>query len=190
MLEEGMAAGWSGGQNTGHGDGAYNDQRQEEMYGGGMPLDYYVSGNYENADASYGEGSAQTDFAPAGAAPRYQKAAPEDLQKVRSAWKSIVSATSGMFRVVLSAAEPKFNSQNADDGRLFVVFADFLAERYLTNQDRKAELEQIIAEKTGRQVEVKFVLAADESIQKGSLSKIEIDERIHEFIHTDIEIED
>ena len=190
MLEEGMAAGWSGGQNTGHGGGSYNDQRQEEMYGGGMPLDYYVSGNYENADAAYGESSAQNDFAPAGAAPRYQKAAPEDLQKVRSAWKSIVSATSGMFRVVLSAAEPKFNSQNADDGRLFVVFADFLAERYLTNQDRKTELEQIIAEKTGRQVEVKFVLAADESIQKGSLSKIEIDERIHEFIHTDIEIED
>lgn len=211
MLEEGMAAGWSGGQNARQSSGGYPGQNTEEVYGGGMPLDYYASGNYGNSGDFYGDGGYSTDRNGAmqsgydaagnggethggsvgsGAAPRYQKAAPEDLQKVRSAWKSIVSATSGMFRVVLSAAEPKFNSQNADDGRLFVVFADFLAERYLTNQDRKTELEQIIAEKTGRQVEVKFVLAADESIQRGTLSKIEIDERIHEFIHTDIEIED
>lgn len=121
---------------------------------------------------------------------QYPKAAPEDLQKVRSMWKSIIGDTSGMFRVVLSAAEPKFNVQDASDMKLYVVFADFLAERYIDNKDRKAELEQIIADRTGKQVEVKFVLAADEGIQKGSLSAIEIDERIHEFIHTDIEIEE
>lgn len=121
---------------------------------------------------------------------QYPKAAPEDLQKVRSMWKSIIGDTSGMFRVVLSAAEPKFNVQDSSDMKLYVVFADFLAERYIDNKDRKAELEQIIADRTGKQVEVKFVLAADEGIQKGSLSAIEIDERIHEFIHTDIEIEE
>jgi DNA polymerase-3 subunit gamma/tau len=119
-----------------------------------------------------------------------RKAAPEDLKKVRAMWKSIVSDTKGMFRVVLSAAEPKFNAQDEKDGRLFVVFADFLAERYLDNTERRQELEQIIADRTGVQVEVKFVLAADEGIQKGNLSKIELEERIHEFIHTDIEIED
>ena len=118
------------------------------------------------------------------------KAAPEDLKQVRAMWKSIVAETQGMFRVVLSAAEPKFNAQDENDNRLFVVFADFLAERYLNNTERKRELEQIIADKTGKQVEVSFVLAADESIQRGTLSKIDLEERIHEFIHTDIEIED
>lgn len=120
----------------------------------------------------------------------YQKAAPEDLQAVRSMWKSIVGDTTGMFRVVLAAAEPKFNSQDAEDGKLYVVFADFLAERYIDNREKKEELERIIAQRSGKQVEVRFVLAADEEIQRGRLSSIDIEERIHNFIHTDIEIED
>jgi DNA polymerase-3 subunit gamma/tau len=121
---------------------------------------------------------------------QYPKAAPEDLQKVRAMWKSIVGETSGMFRVVLSAAVPKFNASDANDNRLYVVFADFLAERYLTNEEKKQELQQIIAERTGRQVEVKFTLAADEDIQRGHLSSIEIEEIIHENIHMDIEYEE
>lgn len=120
----------------------------------------------------------------------YQKTAPEDLQQVKSRWKAIVADTSGMFRVVLSAAEPKFNMQDEKDNRLYVVFADFLAERYLDNKERKAELEQIIEEKTGKRIEVKFVLAADEGIQRAPLGKIDIESRIRESIHTEIEIED
>lgn len=120
----------------------------------------------------------------------YAKAAPEDLQKVRAMWKNIVNDTSGMFRVVLSSAVPKFNTQDEKDCRLFVVFADFLGERYLNNAARKEELEQIIEDRIGRHVEIKFTLAADEGIQNTRLSVIEIEERIHEFIHTDIEIEE
>ncbi len=120
----------------------------------------------------------------------YAKAAPEDLQKVRAMWKNIVNDTSGMFRVVLSSAVPKFNTQDEKDCRLFVVFADFLGERYLNNAARKEELEQIIEDRIGRHVEIKFTLAADEGIQNTRLSAIEIEERIHEFIHTDIEIEE
>lgn len=120
----------------------------------------------------------------------YPKAAPEDLQQVRSSWKRIVGETSGMFRVVLSAAEPKFNASDPEDNRLYVVFADFLAERYLNNAEKKQELEQIIADRTGKQVEIKFVLAADEGIQRGNLASIEIDERIHENIHMEIEYEE
>lgn len=157
---------------------------------------------YGGASAGAGSGGAQAAYAGPGsavgtgsfvqepAAVSYAKAAPEDLQKVKAQWKNIISGTNGMFHVLLSSAEPKFNMQDSNDNRLFVVFADFLAERYLNNQDRRQELEQIIAEKTGKQVEVKFVLAADEGVQRGTLSKIEIEERIHEFIHTDIEIED
>lgn len=120
----------------------------------------------------------------------YKKAAPEDLKRVKSMWKSIIAETSGRFKVVLSAAEPKFNAQDPQDNRLFVVFADFLAEPYLNNTQTKEMLEQIIRDKAGCQVEVKFVLAADEGIQKGSLASIDLEERIREFIHTDIEIEE
>ena len=58
------------------------------------------------------------------------------------------------------------------------------------NKEKKEELERIIAQRSGKQVEVRFVLAADEGIQRGRLSAIDIEERIHNFIHTDIEIED
>lgn len=120
----------------------------------------------------------------------YPKAAPEDLQQVRSMWKSILGETAGMFRVVLSTAEPKFNAADAADTRLYVEFADFLGERYLNDPQKKQELEQIIADRTGKQVEVKFVLAADSGIQKGRLAAIEIEERIHENIHMEIEYEE
>ncbi len=119
----------------------------------------------------------------------YQRAVPEDLQQVCAIWKSIVAQTEGMFHVVLAAATPKYNVQNENDGRLFVVFADFLAERYIDNEERKKELEMIIGEKIGKHMEVKFVLAADESLQKGTLAPIRLEKKIKEYIHTDIEIE-
>ena len=154
--------------------------------------DYYsgAAQGFEGASAGQGTAAGIGSSVQESSAVSYAKAAPEDLQKVKAQWKNIISGTNGMFHVLLSSAEPKFNLQDSSDTRLFVVFADFLAERYLNNQDRRQELEQIIAEKTGKQVEVKFVLAADEGVQRGTLSKIEIEERIHEFIHTDIEIED
>ncbi len=128
---------------------------------------------------------------PAGGQPvTYQRAAPEDLKQVCAMWRTIVAQTDGKFRAILVSAQPKYNVQDADDGRLFVVFADFLAERYIDDAQKKAELEQIIEDRTGKRVEVKFVLAADEAIQKGTLAKIDLDERLRELVHTDIEIEE
>ena len=123
-----------------------------------------------------------------------QKAAPEDLKKIRSMWRSIIAETVGGFKMTLASAEVKYNAEDENDNRLFVVFTDYLAERYTRNasqlEARKAELESIIADKTGKQVEVKLMLAADEAAQKGNLAVIDLDERIREFIHTDIEITD
>ncbi len=184
-----QAGGYAGG--AGYANGSYAGATGDYS---AMSDEAFAAGFGVNGSGYGGEGTAENGgYGGQGSSSgmmQYPKAAPEDLQKVRSMWKSIIGDTSGMFRVVLSAAEPKFNVQDASDMKLYVVFADFLAERYIDNKDRKAELEQIIADRTGKQVEVKFVLAADEGIQKGSLSAIEIDERIHEFIHTDIEIEE
>ena len=71
-----------------------------------------------------------------------------------------------------------------------MVFPDFLGETYLNNPANKTELETLILEKTGKQADVRFLVAADEAIQNASLSGIEIEDAVREFVHMDIEIED
>lgn len=157
----------------------------------GYPTGDGYSGAYPWPDGFAPAGSAgQAGGTPSPAA----KAAPEDLKKVRSMWKNIIAETSPAFRMALASAQVKYNAGDENDNRLFVVFTDFLAERYTRNAgqmaERKAELEGIIADKIGKQVEVKLMLEADEDIQKNKLAEIDLDERIREFIHTDIEIVD
>ena len=121
---------------------------------------------------------------------KLEAAAPEDLQEVMRLWNSIVAEADGQrFRQVLSAAVPKFNTKG-EDGRLFVVFADFLGETYINDEGKKRELESIIAGKIGRRVEVKFVLRADEHLAGGKLAKISVEDSLKKFVHMDIEIED
>lgn len=125
-----------------------------------------------------------------GAAPlKLPKAAPQDLQKVVGMWKSILSQTTGRFRVVLASAVPKFNTEK-DDGTLYVVFSDFLGETYINNRKKEEELEQIIASRTGKQVKVKMILQADEHVEKAQLAQIQVEDALENLIHADIEIED
>ena len=117
-------------------------------------------------------------------------AAPEDLKQVMGMWKSIVAQTQGRFRVVLSSAVPKYNVAG-DDQKLYVVFADFLAEPYINNKEKQEELEQIIASRLGKRVEVRMVLQEDENLLKGGrLSKIGVDDAVRKFVHADVSIED
>ena len=164
--------------------------------GAGFDENGYPTGDGYNGAYPWPDG-----FGPAGSAGQaggtpspVAKAAPEDLKKVRSMWKNIIAETSPAFRMALASAQVKYNAGDENDNRLFVVFTDFLAERYTRNAgqmaERKAELEGIIADKIGKQVEVKLMLEADEDIQKNKLAEIDLDERIREFIHTDIEIVD
>ena len=157
------------------------------------PALYGANGNSGYAASSAGVPAGGAGYSTAGnpePSLPIAKAAPEDLKKVKAMWKNIIVETSAPFRLALASAEVKYNAQEENDNRLFVVFADFLAERYINNADRKRELESIIADKTGKQVEVRFMLAADEGAHRGKLASIDIDERIREFIHADIEIED
>ncbi|MCD7814879.1 MAG: DNA polymerase III subunit gamma/tau [Lachnospiraceae bacterium] len=154
------------------------DGENDSAYGAGAET--AMTGAYDRAGAVNGNAGISPAALPG--------AVPEDLKKVCEMWKTIVNGTSGMFRVVLSSAVPKYNSQDENDRRLYVVFADFLAERYLNNAERKAELEQLIAERVGKQVEVKFVISQDEGLQRAALSKIDIDERVREQVHMDIDI--
>lgn len=181
------SAGYPGAGGSGSG-APYPDAGFDEN---GYPTGDGYNGAYPWPDGFVPAGSAgQTGGVPSPVA----KAAPEDLKKVRSMWKNIIAETSPAFRMALASAQVKYNASDENDNRLFVVFTDFLAERYTRNAgqmaERKAELESIIADKIGKQVEVKLMLAADEDIQKNKLAEIDLDERIREFIHTDIEIVD
>ena len=120
----------------------------------------------------------------------YKKAVPQDLQQIKTMWSSIIAGTDPRFKTVLASAALKFNMADESGSQLFVVFADFLGETYLNDQARKAELEQLIAEKTGKKAEVRFILAADEGIQNARLENIDLEETLRENIHIDIEIEE
>jgi len=178
----GGASGAAGPYGAGDGTGPYAVSGNDAGAAGGA---FYENGQGNYADAAGDASLRDADGISPTALP---KAAPEDLKKICEMWKTIVNGTSGMFRVVLSSAVPKYNSRDENDKRLYVVFADFLAERYLNNAERKAELEQLIAEQVGKQAEVKFVIAQDEGLQRGTLSRIDIDERVREQVHMDIDI--
>lgn len=135
-----------------------------------------------------GSGSQPEREAPS--SPGYEKAAPGDLQQIKTMWNSIIAGTSQRFRIVLSSAQLKFNTAPGSENQLYVVFSDFLGETYLNNPQCKAQLEELIAEKTGKQADVRFILAADEHVQNARLSAIEIEEAVKDFVHMDIEIEE
>ena len=117
-----------------------------------------------------------------------EKAAPEDLQKVMSMWPSIVAQTTGRFKMTLISAVPKYNAAG-DDNRLFVVFSDFMGERYANDPEAKKQLETIISSRLGKEVEVKMVLPDEEHLAPGRLAKINVSEGLSQ-IHADIEIEE
>lgn len=197
----GGGAGYLGGNGAAYSGSAGYPGANESGSGAPYPDAGFDENGYPTGDGYNGAYPWPDGFVPAGGAGQAggvpspaAKAAPEDLKKVRSMWKNIIAETSAAFRMALASAQVKYNAGDENDNRLFVVFTDFLAERYTRNAgqmaERKAELESIIADKIGKQVEVKLMLAADEDIQKNKLAEIDLDERIREFIHTDIEIVD
>ena len=117
-----------------------------------------------------------------------EKAAPEDLQRVMSMWPSIVAQTTGRFKMTLISAVPKYNVAG-EDNRLFVVFSDFMGERYANDPEAKKQLETIISGRLGKEVEVKMVLPDEEHLAPGRLAKINVSDGLSK-IHADIEIEE
>ena len=117
-----------------------------------------------------------------------EKAAPEDLQRVMSMWPSIVAQTTGRFKMTLISAVPKYNAAG-EDNRLFVVFSDFMGERYANDPEAKKQLETIISGRLGKEVEVKMVLPDEEHLAPGRLAKINVSDGLSK-IHADIEIEE
>ena len=139
--------------------------------------------------AGFMPGEEAGDEVSAGAGGNYQVAAPEDLQHVKEKWSQIVRDTRGPFQQNLKKAAIRFKRDNPQDGRLYVMFPDFLADRYTYREDLKQELEQVIQDKIGKKVEVKFVIAKDVAEQRVQLGKIELSQ-LQERVNMPIEIDD
>lgn len=119
-----------------------------------------------------------------------EAAAPEDLKQALAKWRNIVNATGGRLKSVLLSAKVQYNAAG-EDQRLYVVFQDFLGERYVNDPGTKELLEKIIAEQIGKKVEVKMMLQQDAGITQTRLVNVSVEEKIRQQVHFDnIEIED
>ena len=116
-----------------------------------------------------------------------QKAAPEDLQKIVAGWRSIVGQTTGLFKQSLQRAVPKYNGETGDP-ILYVEFQDFLGMNYVDNPEAQKELQDIIAARTGKSVEIHMLVANKH--QHTNLAQITVDDALRENIHMDIVVEE
>ena len=116
-----------------------------------------------------------------------QKAAPEDLQKIVAGWRAIVGQTTGLFKQSLQRAVPKYNGETGDS-ILYVEFQDFLGMNYVDNPEAKKELQDIIAARTGKSVEIHMLVANKH--QHTNLAQITVDDALRENIHMDIVVEE
>ena len=115
------------------------------------------------------------------------KAAPEDLQKIVASWKIIIGQTTGMFKQMLQKSIPKYNSETGSPV-LYVEFQDFLGKTYVDNPEAEEELKRIIAAQTGKEVELKMLVAREHN--QTNLAQVTVDQAIRENIHMDVVIEE
>ena len=175
-------------------------RRLEQMIQNGVQVVNTQSSGYRSA--SHGEKSGynqeeqrsadiETTSGEAAAAPLPgEAAAPEDLKQAVAKWRNIVNATGGRLKSVLLSAKVQYNA-SGEDQRLYVVFQDFLGERYVNDPGTKELLEKIIAEQIGKKVEVKMMLQQDAGMTQARLVNVSVEEKIRQQVHFDnIEIED
>ena len=124
------------------------------------------------------------------AAPQKEKppvAAPEDLQRIRADWRALVGQTDGMLKTMLNTAVPKYNGATGEN-KLFIEFTNPLAQNYVDRPDARQLMEDIIAKRYGKTVEVEMRIAGQNQTQ--GLSEISVDEQIREKIHMDVIVEE
>lgn len=116
-----------------------------------------------------------------------EKAAPEDLQKIKNNWKMIVGQTEGMFKSFLSTAVPKYNG-NTGENKLFVEFTNDLAQNCVEDPAKKELLETLITRQIGKSVEVEMLLKKRDLHKE--LAEISVDDILKQAVHMDIVVED
>lgn len=141
----------------------------------------------EPGNLSLSSGGQQNIIEETGPVKQPDKAAPEDLQKIKKDWKSIVGQTQGMFKTFLNTAVPKYNGTTGEN-KLYVEFTNDLAQNCVDDPAKKELLETIILNQTGKSVEVEMVLKKNEN--RKELADISVDHILKQAIHMDIVVED
>ncbi len=117
-----------------------------------------------------------------------EQAAPEDLSQVMEQWRGIVGETKGLLKTLLQQAIPKYDSQ-AEDAVLYIAFTNqLLGPAYVDNEEYRENLQEIIRRRTGKTVEIRFLM--EDQGQDTELSQLSIDDMIKQNIHMDIVMED
>ena len=116
-----------------------------------------------------------------------EKAAPEDLQRIKENWKNIVMQTQGMFKTFLTTAVPKYNG-NTGENKLCVEFSNDLAQTCVDDPDKKQLLEDLILQMTGKTVEVEMLLKKTNMHQ--DLAEISVDDILKQTVHMNIVVEE
>ena len=114
------------------------------------------------------------------------KAAPEDIQKVKSEWRMIVGQTSGALKAYLQSAIPKYNGQTGED-KLYVEFTEGMAARHVEKPETKAEIEDIILKRIGKRVEVEMLLTNEKKVE--GLAEISVDDILKDKVKMDVEVD-
>ena len=128
-----------------------------------------------------------TQAAPSEPEKKPEKAAPEDLQRIKENWKNIVMQTQGMFKTFLTTAVPKYNG-NTGENKLYVEFSNDLAQTCVDDPDKKQLLEDLILQMTGKTVEVEMLLKKTNMHQ--DLAEISVDDILKQTVHMDIVVEE
>ena len=85
-----------------------------------------------------------------------EKAAPEDLQKIKNNWKMIVGQTEGMFKYIFEHRQPQSIMEIPGENKLFVEFTNDLAQNCVEDPAKKELLEALITRQIGKSVEVEM----------------------------------
>ena len=125
--------------------------------------------------------------APSAPEKKPEKAAPEDLQRIKENWKNIVMQTQGMFKTFLTTAVPKYNG-NTGENKLYVEFSNDLAQTCVDDPDKKQLLEDLILKMTGKTVEVEMLLKKTNMHQ--DLAEISVDDILKQTVHMNIVVEE
>jgi DNA polymerase-3 subunit gamma/tau len=113
--------------------------------------------------------------------PELPKAIPEDVKEIVSNWPTIVGNTDNPMRIYLKNAKLSLGGDN----KLMVVLEDGTPSDYFTEHpDNKAQLEAVIADFLGKEVEV--TIQSVRSRQEFKESYVDLSQ----IIHMDIEVEE
>lgn len=112
--------------------------------------------------------------------PPMPKAIPEDIKQVVSNWRSIVNEASGPDKVFLKGARLSLGGGN----KLQIVFENELGAAYVGSKEHKEELEALISNRIGKEVEVDMKMLDTGRSFEDSFVDLE------KIIHMDITVEE